>query len=144
MGATFLKIYKALIPLNRRLCLRSVFTAIWSRWLICFGTTLSPTPNFTSYMIARLAWEHKNAQIVVQEVHARKNGVTGWWSWHPVQSGKVISIPDSDEEFDYNLDLTNLELPSSNKEANQYNAYADLLSDVVNSFETAQTQHCLR
>lgn len=51
MEATFLKIYKALIPLNRRIFLRSVFTAIWSRWLICFGTTLSPTPNFTSYMI---------------------------------------------------------------------------------------------
>lgn len=62
----------------------------------------------------------------------------------PCNQERVTSIPDSDEEFDYNLDLTNLELPSSNKEANQYNTYADLLSDVVNIFETAQTQHCLR
>lgn len=57
----------------------------------------------------------------------------------PCNQEQVTSIPDSDEDFDYNLDLTNLELTSSIKEANQDNAYADLLSDAVDSFETALT-----
>lgn len=39
----------------------------------------------------------------------------------PCNQEQVTSIPDSDEQFDYNLDLTNLELPSSDKETNQDN-----------------------
>lgn len=57
----------------------------------------------------------------------------------PCNQEQVTSIPDSDEQFDYNLDLTNLELPSSDKETNQDNPWVDLLSDAVNSFETALT-----
>lgn len=44
---------------------------------------------------------------------------------------------DFDEDFYYNLDLTNLKLLSSNEEINQDNACANLFSDSVNSFETA-------